>query len=271
MTQMPQMVALFNGVGGGAASLVALVELQQVVDAGGHDSWFNLAATAFTIAVGAISFAGLGRHLRQAAGPDDVAAGGLPRAADRVRRGADRLGRALGDDGRRPADVGRHRARPARPAGRRPAGAAGRRRRRADRDLAAQRVHRPDRGRRRLRALQRAAPGGRHAGRLVRHVPDPADGAGHGPLGAQHPLRGAQGRLDPRRRRGQRPAGQERHPRGRRDHAGVRRPRDHRARLRPGGGPGPAHPARARRRARRARTSRSTTPSTRSPAGCPAT
>src|SRR3954463_4772182 len=58
MTQMPQMVALFNGVGGGAASLVALLELQEVVDAGGHDSWFNLAATAFTIAVGAISFAG---------------------------------------------------------------------------------------------------------------------------------------------------------------------------------------------------------------------
>jgi hypothetical protein len=45
MTQMPQMVALFNGVGGGAASLVALLELQQVIDAGGHDAWFNLAAT----------------------------------------------------------------------------------------------------------------------------------------------------------------------------------------------------------------------------------
>jgi NAD(P) transhydrogenase subunit beta len=58
MTQMPQMVALFNGVGGGAASLVALLELQEVIDAGGHDSWFNLAATAFTIAIGAVSFAG---------------------------------------------------------------------------------------------------------------------------------------------------------------------------------------------------------------------
>ena len=58
MTQMPQMVALFNGVGGGAAALVALLELQQVVAAGGHDSWFNLAATAFTIAVGSVSFAG---------------------------------------------------------------------------------------------------------------------------------------------------------------------------------------------------------------------
>jgi H+-translocating NAD(P) transhydrogenase subunit beta len=58
MTQMPQMVALFNGVGGGAAALVALLELHQVIAAGGHESWFNLAATAFTIAVGSVSFAG---------------------------------------------------------------------------------------------------------------------------------------------------------------------------------------------------------------------
>jgi len=58
MTQMPQMVALFNGVGGGAAALVALLELHDIVEIGGEDSWFNLAATAFTIAVGAISFSG---------------------------------------------------------------------------------------------------------------------------------------------------------------------------------------------------------------------
>ena len=63
MTQMPQMVALFNGVGGGAAALVALLELHEMlplIDAFGTDSvgWFTLAATAFTIAVGSISFAG---------------------------------------------------------------------------------------------------------------------------------------------------------------------------------------------------------------------
>jgi H+-translocating NAD(P) transhydrogenase subunit beta len=57
MTQMPQMVALFNGVGGGAAALVALLELHDIVETG-HSAWFNLAATAFTIAVGSISFAG---------------------------------------------------------------------------------------------------------------------------------------------------------------------------------------------------------------------
>ncbi|MGH3412939.1 MAG: NAD(P)(+) transhydrogenase (Re/Si-specific) subunit beta [Marmoricola sp.] len=56
MTQMPQMVALFNGVGGGAASLVALLELHEKV--GTDEGWFVLAATAFTILVGAASFAG---------------------------------------------------------------------------------------------------------------------------------------------------------------------------------------------------------------------
>ncbi|MGI8644849.1 MAG: NAD(P)(+) transhydrogenase (Re/Si-specific) subunit beta [Nocardioides sp.] len=55
MTQMPQMVALFNGVGGGAASLVALLELDEI---GAGSPTFNLVATAFTIAVGAISFSG---------------------------------------------------------------------------------------------------------------------------------------------------------------------------------------------------------------------
>src|SRR3954447_4452228 len=61
MTQMPQMVALFNGVGGGAAALVALLELHDLVevsDAGADVNWFVLVATAFTIFVGSVSFAG---------------------------------------------------------------------------------------------------------------------------------------------------------------------------------------------------------------------
>jgi NAD(P) transhydrogenase subunit beta len=58
MTQMPQMVALFNGVGGGAAALVALLELHDVVTTTGDAPWFDLSATAFTIFVGAVSFAG---------------------------------------------------------------------------------------------------------------------------------------------------------------------------------------------------------------------
>ncbi len=58
MTQMPQMVALFNGVGGGAAALVALLELHEVVTVGSDPGWFTLVATAFTIVVGSVSFAG---------------------------------------------------------------------------------------------------------------------------------------------------------------------------------------------------------------------
>jgi proton-translocating NAD(P)+ transhydrogenase subunit beta len=57
MTQMPQLVALFNGVGGGAAAIVALVELHEVTKTGTAPT-FTLIATAFTIVVGSVSFAG---------------------------------------------------------------------------------------------------------------------------------------------------------------------------------------------------------------------
>jgi H+-translocating NAD(P) transhydrogenase subunit beta len=57
MTQMPQLVAMFNGVGGGAAALVALLELADAGNGPGV-ARFTLAATAFTILVGSVSFAG---------------------------------------------------------------------------------------------------------------------------------------------------------------------------------------------------------------------
>ena len=56
MTQMPQLVALFNGVGGGAAAIVAFVELTEL-DASSLQR-FDLIAAAFTIVVGSVSFAG---------------------------------------------------------------------------------------------------------------------------------------------------------------------------------------------------------------------
>ena len=56
MTQMPQLVALFNGVGGGAAALVALLELDGAL--GSDIATFDLVATAFTILVGSVSFSG---------------------------------------------------------------------------------------------------------------------------------------------------------------------------------------------------------------------
>jgi NAD(P) transhydrogenase subunit beta len=58
MTQMPQLVALFNGVGGGAAALVALLELKELAPISDSVEEFTLAATAFTIVVGSVSFAG---------------------------------------------------------------------------------------------------------------------------------------------------------------------------------------------------------------------
>ena len=58
MTQMPQLVALFNGVGGGAAALVALLELDGARGLREDIATFDLVATAFTILVGSVSFSG---------------------------------------------------------------------------------------------------------------------------------------------------------------------------------------------------------------------
>jgi NAD(P) transhydrogenase subunit beta len=55
MTQMPQMVALFNGVGGGAAALVAVIEFLAI---GEETTTLALAATVFTVLIGSVSFTG---------------------------------------------------------------------------------------------------------------------------------------------------------------------------------------------------------------------
>jgi NAD(P) transhydrogenase subunit beta len=55
MTAMPQLVALFNGVGGGAAALVAIVEYLKL---GESASTAEVIATVFTVIVGCISFSG---------------------------------------------------------------------------------------------------------------------------------------------------------------------------------------------------------------------
>jgi len=56
MTQMPQMVALFNGVGGGAAALVSVIEFLSNPNPG--DNISALVATVFTILIGSVSFTG---------------------------------------------------------------------------------------------------------------------------------------------------------------------------------------------------------------------
>jgi len=55
MTQMPQMVALFNGVGGGAAMAVSAIEFLKIGTTAGFVALF---ATVFTIVIGSISFTG---------------------------------------------------------------------------------------------------------------------------------------------------------------------------------------------------------------------
>ncbi|HLZ37168.1 MAG TPA: NAD(P)(+) transhydrogenase (Re/Si-specific) subunit beta [Mycobacteriales bacterium] len=57
MTAMPQLVAIFNGVGGGAAALVSIVEF---VRAGPGESLGVVAAVVFSAIVGCISFTGSG-------------------------------------------------------------------------------------------------------------------------------------------------------------------------------------------------------------------
>jgi H+-translocating NAD(P) transhydrogenase subunit beta len=58
MTAMPQMVALFNGVGGGAAALIAAAEFHRLAPAGGALAGDILAAAMFSALVGSISFSG---------------------------------------------------------------------------------------------------------------------------------------------------------------------------------------------------------------------
>jgi proton-translocating NAD(P)+ transhydrogenase subunit beta len=55
MTQIPQMVALFNGAGGGAAALVAVAEL---LTFGSHPPLTEALPSVFSIVIGSVSFAG---------------------------------------------------------------------------------------------------------------------------------------------------------------------------------------------------------------------
>jgi NAD(P) transhydrogenase subunit beta len=58
MTAMPQMVALFNGVGGGAAALVALAEFHKLTPLPGHLHGDVSVAVVLSALIGSISFSG---------------------------------------------------------------------------------------------------------------------------------------------------------------------------------------------------------------------
>jgi NAD(P) transhydrogenase subunit beta len=58
MTAMPQMVALFNGVGGGAVALISVVEYREALEVGGNPALQALIPILFAAIIGSISFWG---------------------------------------------------------------------------------------------------------------------------------------------------------------------------------------------------------------------
>jgi NAD(P) transhydrogenase subunit beta len=58
MTAMPQMVALFNGVGGGGAGLIALAEYHRLAPQPGRAPLAESIAIALSLVIGCVSFAG---------------------------------------------------------------------------------------------------------------------------------------------------------------------------------------------------------------------
>ena len=58
MTAMPQMVALFNGAGGGSAALVSILEYLHASHGGTHPGWGSVLSTVLGLLIGAVSFSG---------------------------------------------------------------------------------------------------------------------------------------------------------------------------------------------------------------------
>ena len=202
MTAMPQMVALFNGVGGGAVALIAWIEYRHHFASGGS-LWVEKCEipTLFAAIVGSISFWGsniaFGKLQEILPGrPIKLPGQSIINLALFVIAVASAVALAAGDA--LPGAVHRRdpgRLGPAREHGR----AADRRRRHAGRDLASERVHRTVRSRDRNRAEQHGDDRRRNDRRRLGHDPHQPDGEGDEPVGPGD----RRGRLR-RRRRGAR-------------------------------------------------------------------
>ena len=186
MTAMPQMVALFNGVGGGAVALIALAEFHNLTPLPGELPAEESITILLSALIGSISFSGSliafaklqellsGRpivypgqqYVNAAVLLTALVLGGLIVAGRRER------------PRRRRADRGRARLR-------RALRAADRRRRHAGRDLAAERLHGRRRLGRRLSPPQQRADRRRRARRRLGHAADADDGPGDEPLDRQ--------------------------------------------------------------------------------------
>ena len=190
MTAMPQMVALFNGVGGGAAALIAAAEFHRHAPQAGDLEGETARRDPLLGGDRLGQLLGLARRVREAAGADH-------RAAARVPPARTSFNAALGGRARRARRVDGHdrerdlaRAADARRRGaRRAVRAADRRRGHAGRDLAAERLY-GARGRLdRIRARQHRADHRRDARRGVGDAPHPEDGPGDGPAARADALR----------------------------------------------------------------------------------
>ncbi len=184
MTAMPQMVALFNGVGGGAVALIAWSEFRHTNGYSGEATYVAI-FSLFSAIIGSVSFWGSNiafAKLQELLPGRPISIGraqqfvNLALLAGRGRRARWRsppgATSQAPDD---PAAVAAGRARE-------PDRAADRRRGHAGRDLAAQRVHRPVGGGGRHRAEQHRADRRGHDRRRVRLDPDEPHGAGDEPL-----------------------------------------------------------------------------------------
>ena len=237
MTDMPQMIALYNGMGGGAAASIAAVELYRGGAGVARDQHARSRRRPHR------------RHflqrqpdrVRQAAGADPPLAALLGSAAAQSRDPARRAGA-------RHADRLGHRCRPrhghgavrALAAARADDDLADRRRRHAGRDLALQRAHRSSGRIRGLRARQRRDDHRGHGRGLGRHAADAADGQGHESFARQRAVLGLRRyRRRDHRRRGQRQPEADRGERCRSDD-GVRAESHRRAWLWHGGRAGAA-------------------------------
>ena len=102
MTQMPQMVALYNGVGGGAAALIAWAEFRHQLALGGDIPLDVLIPILFSTGGRLGLVLGLEHRLRQAPGADLRAADPLPGPAHHQRHPARRDPGRMRRAGRRP-------------------------------------------------------------------------------------------------------------------------------------------------------------------------
>ena len=200
MTAMPQLVSLFNAVGGGAAALIAIDDYLRLAGIGAPIRLDHNIFIVLDIIIGSITFTGSivasGKLQGLIPGKPIIVPGGqlvtLALAGITVIAAlflfitGNAEPRADARHPRRGADL------------RRDHDAAHRRRRHAGRHLAAQLVHRHGRGDGRLRDRQPGADHRRRPRRRLGRDPDEAHGRRHEPVGPEHHDR----RVRWRRRRG---------------------------------------------------------------------